>query len=191
VSVPFATADKTARAPGDYTATTGTLRFAPGETTHTLAVPVRGELASEPNETFTVALGAPTGNATLGSPSVGTGTIIDDDIQPATQRTTPTVLVSVAPARDRRPPYVFVVSGRIRRPAGVGTSRGCQGRVRVIVRRGKQVMRTKRGAVSGTCRFKVGLNRLPKSFRLTISVGFLGNTALQPATSRTLSVRSG
>ncbi|MDX6664281.1 MAG: hypothetical protein QOG68_487, partial [Solirubrobacteraceae bacterium] len=49
----------------------------------------------------------------------------------------------------------------------------------------------KRGAVSGTCRFKVGLNRLPKSFRLTISVGFLGNTALQPATSRTLSVRSG
>src|SRR5262245_31160787 len=38
VTVDFTTADGTAKAPGDYKATAGTLRFEPGETTKSLLV---------------------------------------------------------------------------------------------------------------------------------------------------------
>jgi len=77
VTVQYATADGTATAPGDYTAGSGTLTFAPGVTTQTLAVPIVTDAAIEPNETFTVALSNPT-NATIADGS-GTGTIVDDD----------------------------------------------------------------------------------------------------------------
>src|SRR5690606_37058422 len=77
VTVDYATADGTATAPGDYTATNGTLTFAPGETTKTIAVPVVGDTAIEPNETFFVNLSNPT-NATIAD-GQGIGTITNDD----------------------------------------------------------------------------------------------------------------
>ena len=45
VSVDYATADGTATAPADYAATSGTLTFAPGQTTKTVTVPVDGRHA--------------------------------------------------------------------------------------------------------------------------------------------------
>ena len=53
VTVDYATADGTATAPADYTATPGTLTFAPGQTTKTVTVPVIGDTLDEANETFT------------------------------------------------------------------------------------------------------------------------------------------
>ena len=50
VSVQYATADGTATAPADYTATADTLSFAIGEMSKTFAVPVVGDLVDEPNE---------------------------------------------------------------------------------------------------------------------------------------------
>ena len=44
VSVAYATADGTATAGSDYTATSGMLVFAPGETSKTLAVPIVGDI---------------------------------------------------------------------------------------------------------------------------------------------------
>ena len=81
VTVDFATADGTAAAPGDYTATTGTLTFAPGQTAKQISVPVKGDTAIEGNETFAVNLTNPTA-ATISGSGFATGTITDDD-QPA------------------------------------------------------------------------------------------------------------
>ena len=78
VSVKVATADGTARAPGDYTALPlTTLTFAPGETTKPVSVTVKGDLLDEADEPFLVNLSSPV-NATIADGS-GTGMILDDD----------------------------------------------------------------------------------------------------------------
>jgi CSLREA domain-containing protein len=77
VTVAYATADGTATQPADYTAASGSLTFAPGETSKSVAVDVKGDLLEEPNETFALSLSNPAG-ATLGT-AQGTGTIVDDD----------------------------------------------------------------------------------------------------------------
>jgi uncharacterized repeat protein (TIGR01451 family) len=77
VTVAYATADGTATAGSDYTTTSGTLTFAPGVTTQTIAVPISGDTTFEPNETFTVTLSLPA-NATIAT-GTGTGTIQNDD----------------------------------------------------------------------------------------------------------------
>jgi hypothetical protein len=78
VTVSYATANGTATQPADYTSTSGTLTFAPGDTSKTISVQVVGDTRSEGNETFTVNLSNPV-NADLTTPTV-TGTIIDDDV---------------------------------------------------------------------------------------------------------------
>ena len=57
VSVDYATADGTAVAGSDYTATSGTLNFAPGETNKTVVVSVTADVAVENDEVFYVNLG--------------------------------------------------------------------------------------------------------------------------------------
>jgi hypothetical protein len=77
VTVAYATGTGTATAGSDYTATSGTLTFAPGITTQLVTVQVAGDTVAEPNETFALALSGAT-NATIGT-STGTGTIQNDD----------------------------------------------------------------------------------------------------------------
>ncbi|HEX3553852.1 MAG TPA: galactose oxidase-like domain-containing protein [Thermoanaerobaculia bacterium] len=79
VMVQYSTADGTAKAGSDYTATSGTLTFAAGETRKVLSVPILNDAVQEPDESFTVALSNPTGGASLGSPQTATVTIVDDD----------------------------------------------------------------------------------------------------------------
>jgi hypothetical protein len=74
--VHYATADGTATvADHDYKATSGTLTFAPGQTSQKINVTVYGDTGSEPNETFYVNLSSPT-NAIIGH-ARGVGTILD------------------------------------------------------------------------------------------------------------------
>jgi hypothetical protein len=77
VTVSYATADGTALAKSDYTATSGTLTFQPGETSRTVSVGIKGDLKSEPDETFTVSLSNAAG-ATI-TDGVATATILNDD----------------------------------------------------------------------------------------------------------------
>lgn len=77
ITVQYATATASATAGSDYTATSGTLTFAPGETTKTISVPILGDTVPEPDETFTVTLSNPT-NATLGT-TQAIGVIQNDD----------------------------------------------------------------------------------------------------------------
>ncbi|HYV34585.1 MAG TPA: Calx-beta domain-containing protein [Gemmataceae bacterium] len=77
ITVAYATANGTATAGSDYQAASGTLTFAPGETSKMVTVLVKGDRLGEPNETFFVNLSAATNATILGSRAVGT--IIDDE----------------------------------------------------------------------------------------------------------------
>ncbi len=77
VTVKYATANGTAAAGSDYTAASGTLTFAAGETSKTVSVTITGDTAVEPDETFYVNLSAPT-NAVLAD-AQGLGKIRNDD----------------------------------------------------------------------------------------------------------------
>jgi hypothetical protein len=80
VSVGFATADGSAVAGSDYVATSGSLSFAPGQTSLTVSVPVTGDTQVEPDETFSLVLSGPSG-ATIAR-GRGFGTILNDDQPP-------------------------------------------------------------------------------------------------------------
>lgn len=78
VTVNYNTMDGTARGGSDYVAGTGTLVFAPGQTSQSITVSVIGDTQKETNETLQVLLSSP-GNATIGSLANATVTITDDD----------------------------------------------------------------------------------------------------------------
>ncbi|HSI36859.1 MAG TPA: Calx-beta domain-containing protein [Tepidisphaeraceae bacterium] len=79
-SVNYATSNGTATSGSDYTAASGTLSFAAGETSKTFTVSVTNDSAIESNETIGLALSSPTNGATLGSQSTATLTINEDDV---------------------------------------------------------------------------------------------------------------
>jgi CSLREA domain-containing protein len=62
----------------DYETTVGTMSFAAGETSKAISIPIVDDVYAEGNESFTVTLSSATG-AVLGSPSVATVTITDND----------------------------------------------------------------------------------------------------------------
>ncbi|NQW53970.1 MAG: cellulose binding domain-containing protein [Rhodospirillales bacterium] len=78
VTVQYGTANGTASAGSDYTAKSGTLTFAAGETSKKVSVAVSGDTAAEANETLTLNLSGASG-ATIADGS-GTGTITNDDV---------------------------------------------------------------------------------------------------------------
>jgi len=80
VSVHYTTANGSAVAGSDYTARSGTLTWANGNTApKTFAVPIVNDSAVEPNERVRLILSAPTGGATLGSPAQATLIIVNND----------------------------------------------------------------------------------------------------------------
>ena len=81
VTVSYATVDGTATAGADYTTTSGTLSFTPGQTTKRVEVQTLPDTDQEGAESFTVRLSGATG-ATL-TDGVATGTILDDDDRPS------------------------------------------------------------------------------------------------------------
>jgi large repetitive protein len=84
VKVNWATADGTATAGADYSAGSGALTFAPGDTAKTIDVAVLGDTTTEENETVKVNLSSPSGipeNNVLDGQ--GDGTIIDKNAPPS------------------------------------------------------------------------------------------------------------
>ncbi len=78
-TVNYATTNGTASATSDYTAATGTLSFAAGETSKSFTVKITNDTTSESDETFTVGLNTPTGEGALGTNAIVTVTITDND----------------------------------------------------------------------------------------------------------------
>jgi Calx-beta domain len=107
----FHTVDGLAVAPGDYTATRGTLTIPAGVTTWSITVPIIDDKLVEPDERFTVKMGTPgPAGATLGD-YTGEVTIQSDDVASAQ----PTI---AAPATIRGA-IAVVVSGSAGAGAGV------------------------------------------------------------------------
>jgi len=79
VTASYATSNGTALAGSDYTAASGILTFAPGTTARTFDVAIIGDTLDEADETITLTLSNPSGNATLGTPNPATLIIVDDD----------------------------------------------------------------------------------------------------------------
>ncbi len=77
ITVNYATANNTATAGSDYTATTGTLTFTPGQISQDIIISVNGDTAIEPDETFLINLSNPS-NALI-TDNQGLGTITNDD----------------------------------------------------------------------------------------------------------------
>ena len=84
VTVDYATADGSAEAGDDYTAASGTLRFAAGETSQAISVAIDDDSDNESDETFTVTLSNASG-ADLGT-KTATGTIRNRPVAPLTAR---------------------------------------------------------------------------------------------------------
>jgi hypothetical protein len=79
VTMSFQTANGTATTgDGDYVAKSGTLTFAPGETTKTITIDVNGDSRKEADETFYLDLFGLSSNAMF-TKSRGVGTILNDD----------------------------------------------------------------------------------------------------------------
>jgi ELWxxDGT repeat protein len=115
ITVNYATANGTALAGSDYTPTSGTLSFDPGQRTQTIDVPVLADSLVESPETFMLTLSAPT-NATI-APGAGTATAtISDSISQI-----PLGFYTVAPCRavDTRQPAPGV-------PLSAGVTRSFQ-----------------------------------------------------------------
>jgi hypothetical protein len=80
VSVQCNTANGTATAPADYTATMATLSWADGDVADKICtIPIVDDSNDESDETIALSLTSPTGGAVLGTPSSATLTIVDDD----------------------------------------------------------------------------------------------------------------
>jgi chitinase len=83
VTVNWATATAgTATAGADFTAANGTLTFAPGETSKTIAVTILADLLDEPTETVFVNLSGNSANSNL-LDAQGQGNIVDNDPTPS------------------------------------------------------------------------------------------------------------
>ncbi|MDF2986191.1 MAG: hypothetical protein K0R50_1701, partial [Eubacterium sp.] len=85
VSVKYATSNGTAAAGTDYTAASGTLTFADGQTSNTFTVAVADDTVYDGDKTVNLTLSNATGGATLGAQKTAVLTITDNEVaQPGT-----------------------------------------------------------------------------------------------------------
>src|SRR6185369_5178074 len=77
ITMSYRTVNGTANG-SDYVAKTGTLTFAPGETTKTITIEVKGDSKKEADETFYLDLFGNSSNAQF-TKNRGIGTILNDD----------------------------------------------------------------------------------------------------------------
>jgi hypothetical protein len=78
-SVRYSTANNTASAGSDYTSRSGTLNFAPGQTSATFTVPIGNDTAVDGAETFFVRLSSPSAGTTLGRNDTTVVGILEND----------------------------------------------------------------------------------------------------------------
>jgi VCBS repeat-containing protein len=117
VTVDYTTSDDTAIAGSDYIATSGTLTFAPGETTKTIDVPVIGDIVSEFQERYLITLSNPA-NATLDRAQTQVF-IIDNDDEPTVSISDAFVTVNAGRDEEAIITFEVMLSAASERPISV------------------------------------------------------------------------
>ena len=98
------------------------------------------------------------------------------------------------PGRDRRPPFRFAFSGRVRVPSGANRARVCGGRVRLVVKKRRRTVARGSARVSRRCTYKKRITIRStrrtgrRKARLRVNARFGGNAALK-ASKRSTTVR--
>ena len=105
VTVHYATADNTAKAPSDYTSTSGTLTFNDGETSKQITIPIFDDSTPEGTENCKISLTNPSGGAVLGSFASATLSIQDNE-----QPTLSISDVSLAEGNNGTTAFTFTVT---------------------------------------------------------------------------------
>ena len=120
ISVNYATADGTALAGTDYTATSGTVSWADGDTADKqIGVFITDrQLYDGSTKTFSVVLSAPTGGATLGTTSSASVNILDNDQAPQPTAT----IVSLPPVSTAISATTTTVVASINDPGNLTTA---------------------------------------------------------------------
>jgi hypothetical protein len=101
------------------------------------------------------------------------------------------------PRRDRKLPFRYRLSGRLRLPAGVQASEACSGSVSIQLHRGRRRVTSTRAALSRSCSYRKTIafrntRRIRASKgRLKVSVSFRGNAVLASRRARSLFVGFG
>jgi Ca2+-binding RTX toxin-like protein len=132
----------------DVMDTSGSLMFAPGQTSQTITVQVKGDTAIESNETFSVKLtGSESG--TIISDRKGIGTIVNDDFLPPVQIIQPIELIKPPIGGPTKPPMILKANQKGDRLLGG------EGDDQLLGGRGKDVMTGGMGADS----FVLGIGR--------------------------------
>ena len=93
ITVNYSAGGGTASSGNDYTATSGTLIFAPNETSKTISIPITDDSLDEADETFNVTLSNSTGGSINAEHATASGTILDNDPTPTVKIGTPDPLV--------------------------------------------------------------------------------------------------
>jgi Bacterial Ig domain/Calx-beta domain/Lamin Tail Domain/RTX calcium-binding nonapeptide repeat (4 copies) len=151
VSVDYATANGSATAGEDYTATSGTLTFPAGQQTRTVSVTVHGDTSVEGDEALALNLANPL-NATIAAAS-GTGTIGNDDSAappppppvtppppPVTPPPPPPVVPPPPPVTPPPPPVTRNPAGPTRQAGLACTLTGTAGRDVILGTKGRDVI---------------------------------------------------
>jgi hypothetical protein len=120
ITVSFATANGTATAGSDYTATSGTVTFLAGETSKSIPVAILGDAVFENDETFTLTLTSPSPAAVtlLSGSDVAVGTIANDDAAPVLSVSGPSPVAETATARI----YTVTKTGATELPSTVAVN---------------------------------------------------------------------
>ncbi|HUR97239.1 MAG TPA: Calx-beta domain-containing protein [Pyrinomonadaceae bacterium] len=106
ITVDYSTSNGTAIAGQDYTATSGTLTFANGESGKLISIPIINDASDEPDETLNFTLSNPTGGATLLNPSAAVVTLSDNDNPPTVSVND----ISVIEGNENLTPFTFTIS---------------------------------------------------------------------------------
>ena len=103
--------------------------------------------------------------------------------------------LNARPRRDRRPPFRFTFSGRVRIPGGVSAAAVCGGRVRLVLRKGRRTVARGTAGVSRRCTYRKritirGTKRSGRRrARLRVTARYGGNASLSSAPRRSTTVR--
>ncbi len=98
------------------------------------------------------------------------------------------------PRRDRRPPFRFAFSGRVRVPSGANRASVCGGRVRLVVKKRRRTVARGTARVSRRCTYRKRITIRStrrtgrRKARLRVNARFGGNAALK-ASKRSTTVR--